>query len=353
MDPMTILIYGANGYTGRLCAAEARARGIEAILAGRSRAKLEPVAKALGLEMAVADLEESDKLVELVSRTKAVLHIAGPFAVTATPMVEACLQAGVHYCDITGEVRVLEALRSYDARARERGIVLLPGSGFDVVPSDCLIAYVAGRATNPTALSLAIDWSGGASRGTARTGASMIGGGVLARRAGVLVTQPNPAVRDFDFGDGPVRCIASTWGDLSTAFASTGIGNITTYFSQRSGPGRLSSVPAPIKRLAGTLVGRALIQFAVDRLPDGPSLSDLQTRFARLVAVAEGGPIPASACLTVPHPYALTARTAVDIARRAALGELEPGYQTPSGALGVDYITEFDGVNRLNLEYPS
>lgn len=343
---MTILIYGASGYTGRLCAVEAKARGLDVLLAGRDRSRLEPVAQALELELAVADLEGGGKLIDLVSRVGAVLHAAGPFSATAAPMVEACLAAGVHYCDITGEVGVLEALRHYDSRAQARGIAILPGSGFDVVPSDCLLAYVAGRATDPTELSVAIDWGGGGSRGTVRTGTSMIGSGVLARRAGVLVAQAKPLRRSFDFGDGAVRCISSTWGDLSTAHTSTGIGNITTYFSLRSGPGRLAAIPAPIRRLAASRLGLALIRSAVCRLPDGPSAAELGTQYARLVAVAEGGPIAASAALTVPHPYALTARTAVDIALRAARGEVKPGYQTPSTAFGADYITGFDGVSR-------
>ena len=48
-----ILIYGATGYTGKLVAAEAARRGLDAILAGRNAEKLKLVAAPLGLETRV------------------------------------------------------------------------------------------------------------------------------------------------------------------------------------------------------------------------------------------------------------------------------------------------------------
>jgi short subunit dehydrogenase-like uncharacterized protein len=347
---MTILIYGASGYTGRLCAIEAKARGAEVILAGRNRMKLEAIAGPLGFEVAVVELEDRVGLAEVVARARAVLHAAGPFSSTFAPMADACLTARVHYCDITGEIAVFEALRGLDATAREQKVMLLPGAGFDVVPSDCLLAYTAARATDPTQLSIVIDWGGGASRGTVRTGVEMIGGGVRVRRDGVLSSAREPIVRDFDFGDGPQRSIATTWGDVATAYASTGIGNITAYFTARSGPARLAVLPGFLRRAGASRFGRAVLRKAVTRLPDGPSSSELETRTARLLALAEGGRRSATSLLTVPHPYALTARVAVDIAMRAASGEAKPGYQTPSTAFGADYITGFEGVRRRDLD---
>jgi short subunit dehydrogenase-like uncharacterized protein len=348
---MTILIYGASGYTGRLCAAEARARGIDAILAGRNRTRLAEVARPLGLEAAVSDLADGDRLAKIVGRAKAVLHVAGPFSATAAPMVEACLKAGVHYCDITGEIRVLERLRDLGGVARDRGIMLLPGSGFDVVPSDCLLSHVAARVTDLQELSIAIDWRGGASRGTLLTGLGMMGGGVLVRRNGALTSPPEPIVNDFDFGDGPQRCVATTWGDIATAYASTGAPNITTYFTVRSGAGRLAQLPPVLRRAGASRFSRALLRRAARLLPDGPSERELETRTARLVASATGGGgARASTLLTVPHPYALTARVAVDIALRAAKGEAKPGYQTPSTAFGPDYIVGFEGTRRTDRD---
>ena len=80
------------------------------------------------------------------SRTwRSSLHCAGPFSRTWRPMYDACLGTGTHYLDITGEIDVFEALAARDRAARDAGIMLLPGVGFDVVPSDCLIADLAAR----------------------------------------------------------------------------------------------------------------------------------------------------------------------------------------------------------------
>ena len=68
-----------------------------------------------------------------------VVHAAGPFIKTFRPMVEACIKHGKHYCDIDGEIAVIEGIAEYDAQARAAGVMLLPAAGFDVVPSDVLV----------------------------------------------------------------------------------------------------------------------------------------------------------------------------------------------------------------------
>src|SRR5688500_10091214 len=67
-----------------------------------------------------------------------VLHCAGPFSITSRPMVGACLRNRKHYTDITGEISVFEECADKNDRAFEAGVMLMPGVGFDVVPSDCL-----------------------------------------------------------------------------------------------------------------------------------------------------------------------------------------------------------------------
>jgi short subunit dehydrogenase-like uncharacterized protein len=213
------LVYGANGYTGRLIARYAVERGHRPILAGRNVRAVEAVGSELGLQARLFDV-------------RAVLHCAGPFAHTSRPMVDACLRNRVTYLDITGEVSVFETCAARDAEARDAGVMLMPGGGFDVVPSDCLAAHLKQRLPTATELSLAISGLTQASRGTAATMIESVHRGGLVRRGGVLTPVAlGHRSRVIDFGRGPETAVAMPWGDVSTAYRSTGIPDITVYMA--------------------------------------------------------------------------------------------------------------------------
>ncbi|MFY0531964.1 saccharopine dehydrogenase NADP-binding domain-containing protein [Nannocystis pusilla] len=137
------VLYGANGYTGELIARQAASEGLRPILAGRDATAIGRLAGELGLEARVFGLDDPAALARGIAGAALVLHAAGPFSRTSAPMVAACLESKIHYLDITGEIPVFEACRAQGARARERGVVLMPGVGFDVVPSDCLAKSLA------------------------------------------------------------------------------------------------------------------------------------------------------------------------------------------------------------------
>src|SRR2546427_1981983 len=164
-----LLIYGATGYSGRLITRVMTALGIRPILAGRDGARLARFAQTLGLEHRVASLAEPDRLDAALRDVAVVLHAAGPFSATSRPVVEACLRAGAHYVDITGEVEVIEALARRDAEARRRRIMVMPGIGFDVVAGDCLAAHVARRLPEAERLALAVSGLRYMTRGTAKS----------------------------------------------------------------------------------------------------------------------------------------------------------------------------------------
>src|SRR5260370_13956698 len=213
------LIYGANGYTGGLIAQEAARRGLRPTLAGRNAEALSALAGGLGLEHRVFGLDDPVALATGIEGHAVVLHCAGTFSRTARPMADGCLKAGVHYLDITGEEGVREALAQRGDEARAAGVMLLPGAGFDVVPSDCLAAHLKRRLPSATGLALAFQTSGGMSRGTALTVIQGLAGGGLIRRRGRLT--PVPAAdrtRSIDFGAGPVKAVTLPWGDVVTAY---------------------------------------------------------------------------------------------------------------------------------------
>src|SRR5512134_2190762 len=146
------LIYGSYGYTGQLIVERALKVGLRPILAGRSEKKLRAQAEQTSLDCRAFSLNDTAKLDSALLEVDAVLHCAGPFVHTFRQMAEACLRTRRHYVDISGEIEGFEALAAMGEEAKRAGVMLLPGGGFDVVPSDCLSAYVAGKLPSATHL---------------------------------------------------------------------------------------------------------------------------------------------------------------------------------------------------------
>ena len=94
-------------------------------------------------------------------------------------MVEACLRLGKHYLDITGEISVFEAMARRDKAAKQAGMMIMPGVGFDVVPSDCLAVHLKNLLPTATDLTLAFYGLGGISHGTQATMTMNAGSGGL------------------------------------------------------------------------------------------------------------------------------------------------------------------------------
>lgn len=350
-DPL--LVYGAYGYTGALVVHAALDAGLRPVLAGRDARALATLADPLQLEQRVASIDDPRALDAALQGMQAVLHCAGPFIHTASPMADACLRRGVHYLDITGELVVFEALAARDAEARRRGVTLLPGVGFDVVPSDCLAAHLARRLPSATRLTLAFRTVGGISRGTATTMATQAGEGGAVRRDGRIVSVP-PAWRSrrIDFGDGEsVLAVTIPWGDVSTAYHSTGIPDIEVYKAMTPAMRRALQVSrwiGPLLRLA-PVRGRLVARAQAGR--PGPGEASRQRGESRLwgeVRDAAGG--VATARLVAPEAYTLTARTAVAAAQRILAGGVGTGFLTPSRAFGAEFILEQDGVRREDLD---
>jgi short subunit dehydrogenase-like uncharacterized protein len=344
------LIYGANGYTGHLIARIAAQQGLKPVLAGRSANAVASVAQPLGLETRAFSLEDPAKVAAGLAGMSAVIHCAGPFAHTAKEMADGCLRARVHYLDITGEVTVFESLAARDAEARSAGVMLLPGAGFDVVPSDCLGAHLKQLLPSATRLTLGFQLLGRVSRGTANTVVENLSRGGLVRRGGVLT--PVPAAwrtRIIDFGRGPVSAMSIPWGDVSTAFYSTGIPDIEVY----------SATPASVRRLArmsrylGWLLGSGPVQrFLKGKIqagPPGPTDEERATEETRLwgeASDATGKTVVSR--LRGPEGYTLTAMTALAAVTKVLAGQAPPGFQTPSKAYGADFILEIPGTQRTD-----
>ncbi|QQQ77806.1 saccharopine dehydrogenase NADP-binding domain-containing protein [Saccharothrix sp. 6-C] len=334
---MTWMVYGAYGFTGTLVAELAVRRGLRPVLAGRDAAKLRPLAERLGLEHRVFGLDQAAGALQDVD---AVAHCAGPFSATSGPMVDACLESRTHYLDITGEIDVFEAVSRRDEEAKRAGVVLLPGAGFDVVPTDCIAAMLHDALPTATHLDLAFVVQGGASTGTAMTAVEGSGGGGRARVGGEIRGVPlGHRRRTAQFRDRPREVGAIPWGDVSTAYRSTGIPNITTFTTIPGVLGKLQPLTAPLLRtdLAQRL-GRALAKRIGG--PSGPTRA--RTRCEVFGEVWDGDGRRVRAALTGPNAYDLTADSVVEAVRR--LAGTAPGAHTPSSAFGSDYVRALDGV---------
>ena len=348
-----LLIYGATGYTGRLIAAQAARQGLRPILAGRTRERLEALASTLGgHEIRTFELDDPQAVRAALADVTAVLSVAGPFRRTARALVDACLHTGTHYLDIAGEVPEFEALLGRDAEARARGVMLLPGVGFGVVPTDCLALYLKNRLPDATGLTLAFETTGGASRGTALTVIEDLPrGGVLRRNGRLDRVGTGSSARNVDFGAGPKRALVNPWrGDLTTAFVSTGIPNIESFSVMPSPMRELVSLSPYLGWLFATPFVHNALRKQAAKQPEGPTASQRaagSTRIWGQVENARGQKIGAR--LAGPDAYDFTALSAAAAAARVLGGRATPGFQTPATLFGPDFVLEIPGVTRTDV----
>lgn len=345
-----LVVYGSYGYTGSLITEALVDRGYEPLLAGRNRDALTDQAIRAGCDSEVVALDEPSVLDMVVEDAAAVLHCAGPFAETAAPMVEACLRTGTHYLDVTGEIDVFEAVHDRDADAEEAGVMLLPGTGFDVVPTDCLAAHLHERLPDATELELAFDADVGVSPGTAKTVVDQLGSGGRVRRDGRLVDVPSAhATRRVDFGWGKDdrHAAAIPWGDVSTAYHTTGIPNVTVYMSMPPSAVRWQRAADHLSPVLGLDTVKRLLRWLVDAAVTGPDeqeRADEESYVWGEARTEEGERVVSR--LRCPHTYATTVETAIAVASRVLDGDAPTGFQTPAGAYGPDLILDVDGVER-------
>lgn len=346
-----LLIYGSYGYAGSLIAQTAVDRGLSPVLAGRSAEEVERQATDLDLDHRVFSLGHPEVVERQVADFDAVLNCAGPFSATAEPLYSACMRAGTDYLDIAGRIKILEAIANRDAEAEDADVTLLPAVGFDVVPTDCLAAHLSDELESATRLTLAMDGFGTFSPGTLKSILEELPQSVSVRQNGVIRTDPSAwKTRRFDFEEGSKPGVTVPWGDVSTAYHSTGIPNVETYAT-------VPEYAVPMIRRTRALapvVGMQLVQQSLKALVDatvsGPSARKRARSVTRVwgeVEDDEGN--RAAARMRTPDTYDVTAETAVEAARRVVEGEVDAGFQTPASAFGPDFPLEFEGIEREDV----
>ncbi|MFC2175483.1 saccharopine dehydrogenase family protein [Bacteroidota bacterium] len=350
MENKEIIVYGAYGYTGELIVRRCQELGVKPLLSGRNEQKLKSIAKKYGLPYQVADLK-SDDLDKLLAGAKVVIHAAGPFINTAKPMMAACIRNGAHYTDITGEVAVFMMAEKYDAEAKKAGVMLLPGVGFDVVPSDCLAAHLKSRMDDADDLVLAFFGTGRSSRGTSLTVVEGLGLGGVIRKDGKITAVPDAYdVQRFDFGGKNLTAVTIPWGDVFTAFYSTGIPSIKVYMGLPENLIRSMKLARWIGWLLRSEMVKKRARAKIYAGKAGPTDAQRAKAASYLTGTVKNksGKSVTSTLETL-EGYTLTARSSVYIADKIASGNFKLGFQTPSLVYGKDLITEVTGSTFVDL----
>lgn len=349
---MKYLIYGAYGFTGKLISKQAVEKGHDIIIAGRNAEKIEALANEYKLPFLAYSLDETKLLDDSLQEVDAVLHCAGPYSKTALPMMNACIRCGVHYLDITGELEIFELAASKSEEAKKAGIVIMPGVGFDVVPTDCLAAYLKSKMPDASLLEMGFKGVSKMSRGTALTMVENMHKGGMIREGGQLKAVPAAyKTREVDINGKPQTFVSIPWGDVSTSYYSTGIPNIVLYTGVH--PKQVGTIRTLYKLRALFKIGfiQRLIQNRIRKSVKGPNeqlLNEGRSYIWGEVSNESGEKLFAR--LETMEGYRLTSITAVLAMEKLLSGNVYAGFKTPSLAFGSDFVLEAGNTVRTDGE---
>jgi short subunit dehydrogenase-like uncharacterized protein len=349
MPDTSFLLYGANGYTGELIARYAAEYNLHPTLAGRREEAVQPLATKLNYPYNVFDVNDTTSLLAALKGVKVVVNAAGPFQFTAKPIIDACLRTGTHYLDINGDISVFEFIRQYDAAARQSEIMILPGAGFDVVPTDCTALLLKKLLPDAVKLKLAFaTLGGGLSHGTATTMINKLGQGGAVRENGKITPKPlGQKGMWVDFGPKKLFVMTIPWGDIATAYYTTGIPDIESYTSISPNIYRALKGQFLFNWLLQTSFIRRILKKKIDRRAPGPSDEERSKALSLIWGEATNSKgQKASVRMSTPDGYTLSMHAVLIITRKILEGKFKPGYQTPATAYGEELIMEVPSVQR-------
>jgi len=349
-----LMIYGANGYSAEIILKEAIKNGLKPIVAGRNEKKILEVAKKYNLPHRVFSLDNKEQTIKSLTGISAVINCAGPFLNTFSPMVKACVDVGVDYLDISGELLIFEEAAARTEEFIKAGITVMPGVGFDIVPSDCLSVHLKNRLPDATKLKLSFNifdhQLGRISRGTNATFMKYLGKGNLVRKNGSIITTTS----GFDsykenFNGKHLRVTGLPWGDISTAYHSTGIPNITAFMDLPL----LSITTMKLSNLFPSFWQSSFMQSILAKIvllmPEHPTEEMSNTCKSHIVGeVSNENNEVVRSMLEVPEVYRYTGICAIAVIKKLST-ERKVGFQTAGILLGADFILGLEGTKRTDL----
>lgn len=336
------MIYGATGYMGKLITRKLVEEGMKPILAGRSES-VKVLAQQYGLDYKIFALDKQEAVNENLKGISLLVNLAGPFNLTNRPLVMGCIENKTHYIDISGETTVFETVFSFHEKAKQAGIMLMPGTGFGIVPTDVMALILKQEMNDGNKLVLGFAIEGRASQGTMRVGIKSI------HQDGVEVVNgrqqaAKPAAKSFQItiANKKVTMVQNPWrGDLFTAPLTTGIQNVTTYTSFPKSLVMIMRNPG----IFGGLMKSKLIDWLISRMPEGPDEQELKKGKSYVYGkISNSNGQQVQKVMTGPEAYLYSAITTIDIAKRILKGDFKAGFQTPAGLYGKELITGIEGV---------
>ena len=347
-----LMIYGAYGYSGRQIAESAGKRGLRPILAGRDPQRTAAVARELDLPHRSFALDNPAAIAEGLKGIEVLLHCAGPYSATAMPMLDACITQRVHYLDLAGEFRVIEAIAARDAELQNAGVMAMCGVGMDVVPTVCLAAHLKSRLPEAERLDIYIHALEQLSPGTASTMVEGMGLPNVVREGGVLVEKRAGADRrNVAFPTKTVSMVSVPWGDIATAWRTTGIPNIVVYMSLMKGTPLMIAMSGYLRPLLQAKPTQRFLKKLVDLLISGPGKDYRDAQRCEFIAeVRDTKGHTRKSYLSTLEGYAFTIESASEIAKRVLNGAAQPGFQTPGRLFGADFVLQIAGSERRDLD---
>jgi short subunit dehydrogenase-like uncharacterized protein len=352
-DGASWMIYGANGFSGRRIAELAKSRGHRPVLAGRNRKEIEELAQKLELPAAVISLEEQEKILDALKGIDILLNCAGPFSKTALPLAEACMKAKTNYLDISGEWQVFENLFQMEEIIKSAAICVVPGVGFDVVPTDYAANKLKDQLPDATHLKIVFSYPGRMSPGTRRTVFEGLKLGNYVRKDGQM--KQIGLGTGIELGEESETLLLTfiiPWGDLSTAYKSTGIPNIEIKYCLQV-PG---FIPKITLNLLYKSLGSRAFQWMGEKmlpliLPQHRTQNDRTTAKTKIAASVRNS---AGDCVTthfeMEDVYEFTDRCAVSAVEKLQNSSSSMfGVYTPTQFFGCDFFESLCPKIRLSF----
>ena len=339
-----LIIYGAYGYSARLILENLKDKDIKPVLAGRDEYKLRKVANDFDCDFVVLNLEDEETIRKNLEGCHTLINCAGPFKYTAEKFFKACVAAGTNYLDITGEIPVLETSWKYDEQAKEKGITILPAVGFDVIPTDCIASRLKEKMPDAVSLKLGFENKGGKmSRGTNLTSLEMLDeDGKIRRNGKIMSVKLGELTYEIKNSDLDFRGVAIPWGDVSTAYYSTGIPDIEVYMGVSPAAFISRRLFAFGREVLSIDFIKNFLQKQVKQRLDGPTAYERQ-KASMLVwgEVTNAKKEKLFEAYRFIDGYELTGRGAAEAAIAVLNDKVDKGTKTPSLAFGHQFMEQF------------
>lgn len=325
-----LLIYGATGYTGKIITARAKALNLDYEIAGRSEDKIKGMAQELNIPYHIFTVDDSKAWERALTDKQVLINAAGPFLLTAEPAMNACLDAGVHYLDISAELDTYRLAESLDDKAKAAGIQLISGAGL-FVSYDALVVHLSKLVVEPEYLKVGFRHYGGFSRGSVLSSKNIADLGILIRKNGEILNNPHPRSKMFSFGEEAVECMPTPLGGIILSYKATGIPNIEEFFSLK-------------------LPATELSDLTTENLPDGPTKEERaagRNGIAAEITGKDGNVV--KAYVDAPSGYDLTPLSVVAVAHRILNNDFKIGYQSPGSAYGEEIIKDIPDTHLIDI----